>query len=100
MASNQTVTGEETSVACPRCDGTGRFGGGACFNCNGACRVKAIAPSKLTRWQVWARPAFDAEKILVCHIKAKDAKSALSKAVAQLNRGTGYVPDTAEVRPS
>lgn len=90
-------TSEDKSIACPRCDGTGRFGGGVCFNCKGACRVKARPVAKGYSWKVFACERETGAKISVFRLKALTAETALARAKAQLARGTGYDPETTQV---
>lgn len=34
------------TITCPRCNGTGHFCGGVCFQCKGAKRVQSATPEK------------------------------------------------------
>ena len=105
--SQQTAQGYR--VACPRCAGTGRVErhanvrGGVCFACGGSgYRVQKTAPAApARRFAVSACARRTGELVSpVFWLLAKTERAALTKARAQISKGTGYDPATVTVQPS
>lgn len=104
MTTTKTTT-KTVKVVCGRCDGKGEIPayrgvlGGICFACKGAGhRMQKNAQRISPRWVVSAVRREDGQRIDVCEWKAPNEVRALARARTQLAGGTGYYPESAEVR--
>lgn len=88
---------------CPKCNGSGYLScysgiaGGVCFSCSGNGYKVGKAPVPGIRFLVTAIYKSTGDRLNVCYINAKSAEQAAEKAIAQLARGNGYIPESAQV---
>lgn len=92
-----------TTYKCPKCNGSGYLScyagiaGGVCFSCSGNGLKVGKPPVPGIRFLVTAIDKDTGDRLNVFYIKAKNAEQATEKAIAQLSRGNGYIPDSAQV---
>ena len=95
-----------TTYKCPKCNGTGNLPrhanvlGGVCFSCGGAGVKMGAAPVAAPKFAISAVSKTTGQIVVgLCNITAKNLAAAQVKAVAQLVRGSGFLPETATVSP-
>lgn len=93
------------TTECGKCGGKGNIrafsaiDGGRCFSCAGkGVIVTKAAPKASIRFAVSARPKAGGDLEAVFVVKARHEAAALKLAIAQLQRGNAYIPETATVQ--
>ena len=93
------------TTECSKCAGKGNIkafsnvDGGRCFSCSGrGVIVTKTAPKTSKRFAVSAQSKVDGTMGVVCFIKARNEAAALKAAIAQLQRGNAFIPESAQVK--
>lgn len=89
---------------CAKCNGQGNIrafsnvDGGRCFSCAGRGTISTkAAPKASARFAVSAQPKAGGDLEVVFTVKARHEAEALKVAIAQLQRGNAYIPESARV---